>query len=188
MTTLRIKIASAGILAICFILTGAFVIQFTGEFPCPLCILQRMAMMLCALGPAWILIRAKKGTIDARDYGYGYGISILSAILGACFSTRQILLHIAPGDIGYGSAVMGLHLYTWALIVFLAVIAVSASQLFMLPEKPEQAGPDRFATFSLWALAVLIAANAIAVFALEGFHWVLPDDPAAYQLFHDLAG
>ena len=77
MTTLRIKIASAGILAICFILTGAFVIQFTGEFQCPLCILQRMAMMLCALGPAWILIRAKKGTIDARDYGYGYGISIL---------------------------------------------------------------------------------------------------------------
>lgn len=186
MTTLRIRIASICILSICFVLTGAFVVQFTGEYPCPLCILQRMAMMLCALGPAWLIIRAQKGRIDARDYGQCYGISILSALLGASFSTRQILLHIAPGDPGYGSAVFGLHLYTWALIVFLVAIAVSATQLFMLPEKPESVSNDRLATFSVWTLGILILANAVVVFALEGFHWFLPDDPDTYQLFRDL--
>ena len=183
MTTLRMRIASFSILSICFVLTGAFVVQFTGEYPCPLCILQRMAMMLCALGPAWLLLRARKGPIDARDYGQCYGISILSALLGASFSTRQILLHIAPGDPGYGSAVFGMHLYTWALIVFLVVIIVSGAHLFFLPVAPENFEKDRLATFSVWALGMLILANAIAVLALEGFNWYLPDNPDAYLLF-----
>ncbi len=44
-------IAHLNILTICGVLAGAFVVQFgQGEFPCPLCVLQRMAMMLCALG------------------------------------------------------------------------------------------------------------------------------------------
>jgi disulfide bond formation protein DsbB len=182
-TDFRLKLASFSILSICFVLTGAFVVQFSGEYPCPLCILQRMAMMLCALGPAWLLLRARTGPVDAKDYGTCYGLSIFSALLGASFSTRQILLHIAPGDPGYGSAVFGMHLYTWALIVFLFVIIVSATQLFFLPAIPERLENKPLATFSIWALGVLILANAIAVLALEGFHWFLPDNPDAYLLF-----
>ena len=104
-------------------------------------------------------------------------------MLGASFSTRQILLHIAPGDPGYGSAVFGMHLYTWALIVFLVVIIVSGAHLFFLPVAPENFEEDRLATFSVWALGILILANAIAVLALEGFNWYLPDNPDAYLLF-----
>ena len=48
-------------------------------------------------------------------------------------STRQILLHITPGDPGYGSVVLGLHLYTWALLIFAALglttISLTASML-----------------------------------------------------------
>ena len=186
MSSLRMKLASFSILSICFVLTGAFVVQFSGEYPCPLCILQRMAMMLCALGPAWLLLRAQKGAVDARDYGQCYGLSIFSALLGASFSTRQILLHIAPGDPGYGSAVFGMHLYTWALIVFLVVIVVSGAQLFFLPAATDTFEKSKLSTFSIWTLGILILANALAVFALEGFHWFLPDDPDAYLLFKNL--
>lgn len=46
-------------------------------------------------------------------------------IVGAA-STHQILLHIAtPGDPGYGPAVMGLHLYTWAFVTFAIAIALA---------------------------------------------------------------
>ena len=43
---------------------------------------------------------------------------ILGALLGMVMSTRQVLLHIKPGDPGYGGTVLGLHFYTWALITF----------------------------------------------------------------------
>jgi hypothetical protein len=29
----------------------------------------------------------------------------------------------------------------------------------------------------------MVAANAVAVFAEEGLHWTLPDDPVGYRLF-----
>jgi hypothetical protein len=35
----------------------------------------------------------------------------------------------------------------------------------------------------LWLLGAVIIANAVAVFALEGLHWTLPDDPTSYRLF-----
>ena len=38
-------------------------------------------------------------------------------------SGRQVLLHILPGDPGYGGEVLGLHLYSWAFIVFATIIA-----------------------------------------------------------------
>jgi len=41
-----------------------------------------------------------------------YALSLLAAIVGAAFSTRQILLHILPGDTGYGTALLGYHYYS----------------------------------------------------------------------------
>jgi hypothetical protein len=29
----------------------------------------------------------------------------------------------------------------------------------------------------------MVVANAVAVFAEEGLHWTLPDDPVSYRLF-----
>ena len=58
-------LAHFNVLAICGVLLGAFGVQFVqGEFPCPLCSLQRMAMLLCALGPASIIARARHGGGD----------------------------------------------------------------------------------------------------------------------------
>lgn len=178
--------AHLNVLVICGVLTGAFVVQFIGgEFPCPLCILQRMAMMLCALGPAYVIMKARDGAVEMSDFATGYGMSVLAAVAGACISIRQILLHIVPPDPGYGDPVLGLHLYTWALLVFVAEIVAGGINLVFAREftPRKETGFGWFSKFVLVLLGVVIVANAIAVFAEEGLNWTLPDNPDSYQLF-----
>ena len=118
------------VLVVSCVLLGAFGVQFlAGEFPCPLCILQRMAMILAVLGPVWMIaIGHRRKTIEPAVFTTAFGMTVLGALLGAAISIRQILLHIAPGDAGYGSPVLGLHLYTWALLVFVALLLDAGPQ------------------------------------------------------------
>ncbi|MBY0528362.1 MAG: disulfide bond formation protein B [Gemmataceae bacterium] len=185
---LGLWIAHFNVLAICGVLAGAFSVQFVeGELPCPLCVLQRMAMLLCALGPAFILIRARKGDMEPSDFAAGYGMSVLAAIGGAVIAGRQVLLHIVPPDPGFGDPVLGLHLYTWSLIVFLTVMLVSGvNLLFVRQLAPQGIRVGWFSSLVVWILGAMIAGNAVTVFCEEGFHWILPDSPHRYQLFHDL--
>ncbi len=186
MNGLRSNLAQFCIFAITAVLISAFVVQFAmGELPCPLCILQRMGMILAALGPAWLLMRATRGPVGARDYAQCYGVSILAAILGGAVSVRQTLLHIAPGDPGFGSPVLGMHLYSWGVVIFTVVVAVSGLQMLVLPATPERLPVGFRARVVLVLFGATIAVNALAVFALEGFHAYLPDNPTAYRLFHD---
>jgi disulfide bond formation protein DsbB len=101
-------IAHLNILTICAVLVGAFVVQFgQGEFPCPLCVLQRMAMMLCALGPAYVIMKARAGEVKTTDFATGYGMSVIAAVAGAFISIRQILLHIVPPDLATATRCSG---------------------------------------------------------------------------------
>lgn len=193
MTTHRLGfwLAHCFLLAYCGVLLGGFVVQFgQGELPCPLCVLQRMAMLLTALGPAYIIARARQGgEVSLGDYATGYGISVVAALAGLAMSVRQILLHIVPPDPGYGSTVLGLHLYTWAALTFLVVLLyVGISLIFARDLVPRGVRYGWLSRVSLWLAVALIVANAVAVFALAGFHWVLPDDPARYELFHQFQG
>jgi disulfide bond formation protein DsbB len=110
------------VFVVCGILLGAFAVQFAaGELPCPLCLLQRLAMLGVGLG----------ATLNVA-YGQRprhYGVALLSAIFGGMVAGRQILLHIAPGEPGYGSAFLGLHLYTWSFVAFVGTGIVSAVML-----------------------------------------------------------
>lgn len=182
--------AHLNILVLCTVLLGAFVVQFgQDEFPCPLCILQRMAMMLCALGPAYVILRARNGEVTASDVATGYGLSVIAAVAGASVSIRQILLHIVPPDPGYGDPVFGLHLYTWALLVFVAeLVAAGLNLVFARELEPRKAGFGWPSRLVLWLLGAVIVANVLAVFALEGLHWTLPDNPDSYRLFDLLRG
>lgn len=186
MARFRVFLAAFCIVAVCGVLLGAFWQQYgKGEFPCPLCILQRMGMILCALGPAWLLCRAARGPVDAHDYAQCYGLSVLGAILGGTISARQILLHIAPADPGYGDAVLGLHLYTWAFVVFVTVVAVSGIQMLFLPRSAEAVRPGLVGRGAVLLLGAMIAANAVAVFVESGLHWYLPDNPTSERLLHE---
>ena len=114
------------------VLAGSLHLQFgIGEQPCPLCLVQRSAMVGLAIGP---LMNLLWGMRPAH-----YALSILAAMVGGAGSTRQILLHIAaPGDPGYGPAVMGLHLYTWAFITF--AIAIVGCAVMLLWDAPFRVG------------------------------------------------
>jgi disulfide bond formation protein DsbB len=101
-------IAHLNILVICAVLVGAFGGQFgQGEFPCPLCRLQRMAMMLCALGPAYVIMKARAGEAETTGFATGYGMSVVAAVAGAFISIRWVLVHTVPPAPGYGERCPG---------------------------------------------------------------------------------
>ncbi len=176
------------ILAVSGVLLGALYAQFVvGEFACPLCMIERMAMILALMGPISILLAARTARIDAATFASGYGMSVLSAVLGAAVSERQLALHLANGDIGYGAPFAGLHLYSWALVVFLVVALMSAVNLIFAKQLTPTAA--RFGVPSkicVWLVCAIIAANAVGVFIEAGLHPFLPDTPTCNQLFGDL--
>lgn len=185
----------AWIFAYCFVMLSAFYIQFAeGEFPCPLCMLQRYGMILSTAGALLIVMQARRGTLTTAKYAQGLGMGLLGALIGGAeVSVRQILLHIKPGDPGYGAPVLGLHLYTWALVTFVIVIAYCGVQLVLaprgIPQAPaEGSTPWKISTAIIWLFIGVVAANVVAIIFLEGFAWVLPDDPTGYTLIDQIRG
>ncbi|MGR4878924.1 disulfide bond formation protein B [Streptomyces sp. LARHCF249] len=177
------------------VVCGGLFYQFgLWEYPCPLCIVQRMFMLLAAMGAAYIVRTALAyGTVTGRDYMMGWGLSLVAVTAGSFASWRQTMLHILPGDKGYGSEVLGLHLYVWAWILFQAsVVAIGIALAFAHSTADRSVpanvpGPLRtVGTFALGFLGLVLAVNLVAVFLEEGFHWFLPDDPARYQFFYDV--
>src|SRR5215470_8928572 len=122
--SLAITLNALGLYGIAFVLAGAFAAQLSlGELPCPLCLLQRIQFAMLAIGP---ILNIRFGPRPRH-----YGMSLLVAIAGAGFAARQILLHIAPGDAGYGSPLLGYHYYTWAFVGFaVALILIAVMLLF----------------------------------------------------------
>ena len=167
---------------ICIPLIGAYWIQFAeGEFPCPLCLLQRLAMLGVAIGA---MMNLRFGVRTSH-----YAVTIFSAIFGGAVSTRQILLHVAPGNPngpGYGSPVFGWHLYTWGLVIFVATIAVIGMMMlfekhfdFGSPAAPRPMSKPVMAVFAL--VTFLAAANILSTFLMCGFS-PCPDSPDQYLL------
>lgn len=178
-------LAHAGVLLYTVLLIGGFAVQFGDhEYPCPLCMLERMAMILSALGAVWIIARGRDGTSKVVDRMTGLGMVILGSIVGLVITTRHVLLHIQPGDPGYGSAFMGLHLYTWGLVAFAAaILAAGVALLVDYDPTPRPVHVGRISKALLALFFILVVANVVVVFALEGFHWTLTDDPNSYRLF-----
>lgn len=99
-------------------------------------------------------------------------------------SARQILLHILPGDPGFGSAVFGYHYYTWAFLLFVAAIGLAALMLLFDRqfEDDEVPSPSLGGTIAVWLVIALVAANVLSTLAICGFA-ECPDNPVRYQLF-----
>ncbi len=181
-------------LAYCVVMLSAFYIQFAmGEFPCPLCMLQRYGMILSTLAAVWIIMQARRGTLTTARYAQGLGMGLLAVLAGSSVSIRQMLLHIKPGDHGYGEPVMSLHLYTWAFITF-AIVMIYVGAMLTLAPKGIPVAPARgsagwaLSTAVVWLFIGVVAANVIAIIFLEGFAGVLPDDPDSYNLITQISG
>lgn len=167
----------------------ALLLQFAeGELPCPLCMLQRYGMIASTMGALWIVRQAGSGRLTPATYAQGLGLGALGAFAGAMFSARQVMLHILPGDQGYGAPMLGLHLYSWAFVTFMVVIVFTALLGILapaaMPEAPRENSPAaRISSLIGLAFVAIVVINAVMIVFLEGFNWVLPDDPSAYALF-----
>lgn len=184
----------AWVLAYTVVMLSAFFIQFVkGEFPCPLCMLQRYGMILATIGALFVIMQARRGTLTIARYAQGLGMGLIAVLAGASVSVRQIELHILPGDPGYGEPFLRLHLYTWAFITF-AIVMIYIGVMLMLMPKGIPAAPAsgsagwKLSTAIIWMFIAVVAANVIAIIFLEGFAAVLPDDPDSYTLIDQLTG
>src|SRR5262249_8113042 len=87
--SLAVTFNALGLFAIALVLLVAFAAQLLlHELPCPLCLLQRIQFALLAVGP---ILNIRFGLRPSH-----YAVSLLTAVAGAAFAARQILLHGDP--------------------------------------------------------------------------------------------
>jgi disulfide bond formation protein DsbB len=169
---LNILFLIAALIVIAAILTTAMVLQFAyGELPCPLCLLERLALFGVAFG---IILSLRRG------FSYqNTGISLLFTILLLVVATRQTLLDIypRPGHAYIGTAVLGLHMPVWSIVIALAILTAYALRLTLLgadPRLPSE-GAAAFPAFARIASGVSLAIillcliNTVAVVIQCGF-------------------
>jgi len=177
-----------GAAGIALVLLIGFVLQIElKELPCPLCNLQRLAFVFAGFG---FLLNLRFGPQPAH-----YGIALIGALFGLAAASRQVLLHIVPGTGAYGSPILGLHLYSWALVLFLLVIAGVALLMVLsgsgrsdhdhrgLLAPPQFVGLSKFAAYFL---VVMTLANAVVSFVQCG-PIECPDNPVSYWLLDHLS-
>lgn len=167
--------------AVCGSLLEAFYWQiFFNELPCPLCQLQRVALTLAGIG---MMLNVRFGPSAVH-----YAIILASALGGATASVRQILLHIEPGDTGYGSTLFGLHFYTWGFISFVIMMIFCALMLCL--DRNQLSAPrvqlsgaaqsnKRISTLLIGFFFLLTAANLISAIMVCQFG-SCPDNPTEY--------
>ncbi|WWP01860.1 MAG: disulfide bond formation protein B [Candidatus Dasytiphilus stammeri] len=147
-----------GMLVNNLILTIAFYYQLVkDELPCPICLLQRVGVIMISIG---FFLNVRFGISSSH-----YGIALLGSIITGIIATRQVLLHILPGDPGYGSSIFGLHFYTLALLSSLVTI-VAIAMLLILQRGEEIERHSINLTFegkiTIIIFMVLITANLVS--------------------------
>ncbi|ECG8588505.1 disulfide bond formation protein B [Salmonella enterica subsp. salamae] len=176
-TTLVHLINMMGLFGICVALVIAFYYQLVRyELPCPLCLLQRVGLIIAGLG---FLFNLYFGIQSMH-----YGMVIIGSILTGIVASRQMFLHIIPGDTGYGSTFLGLHFYTWVLIVSVLIIAAVAVVLAIsnmsAAFRPLNINPALFSIVG-WIFLLLITSNLIST-VVECGGGQCAADPVIYEL------
>ena len=177
MPALARALNALALLGICGVLLVAFYWQLArGELPCPLCLLQRAAFLGCGLG---FMLNVRFGSSEAH-----YGVVIVSALVGGAVAVRQVLLHIVPGTGSYGSALLGMHFYTWAVLAFFLIALFAAAMLFIEAQFAEGVSdwrPTATAQVLGWLFVLTVLGNAVSTLLECGFG-PCPDNPAGYEL------
>ncbi|TWT31345.1 disulfide bond formation protein B [Blastopirellula retiformator] len=166
---------AACMLIVVSILLGAFYYQFgLHENPCPLCLLQRMGMIGVIVGLAM--------NMQLGFHRLHFAAVNVASLVGATFSIRQVLLHICPvtGEpTGFGEPMMGLHLYTWGVLIFAASILGSSILLTLVKEHPEESDrrPSLFEQIVFGLASLVCFVNVAATFAMCWFGPCCDDGP-----------
>ena len=164
---------------LCLLLTLSLADQiYSHDLPCPLCLLHRVCFVAVGL---CLCMNLKNGIKTTH-----YGLMTLAALLGFATSLRQTLLHIAPGDPGYGHLFLGFHYYIWSAIVFAIIMGlVAVAMLFEHGFNENQPVPSRGKLFTMIFFLGLILVNGISTFVECGIG-VCPANPIRYYLLSSL--
>lgn len=166
-----------GLLGICVTLIVAFYYQLImHELPCPLCLLQRIGLIISGFGFLFNI------TFSLRNLHYG--MVIIGGILTGMMASRQVFLHIMPGDTGYGSEFFGLHFYTWALVTSVVIISATAVVLAISEINASTRSlniPPALSRIAGWVFLLLITANLVSTI-LECGGGQCVDNPVIYEL------
>jgi disulfide bond formation protein DsbB len=167
------------VLAIVVILLLASIFQFVlKELPCPLCLLQRVGLLLMSIG---FLMNVRFGPRPSH-----YAISIIAALFTASVSIRQILLHIDPATGAYGDPFLGLHLYTWVFIIAVVFILWTAFQLLFARQFKKihitLAPWLKVVIQIVFILVLLICALNIVTTYMECGFAECPENPTIYKI------
>jgi disulfide bond formation protein DsbB len=154
------------------ILTAAMTLQYAkGELPCPLCLLERLALFGVCFG----IIRNFRHGFSYQNTGYSLLFSIVLLVIAA----RQSLLDIypRPGHEYIGSAIFGIHMPVWSIIIAVSLLLAYAIKLALLggDEYLREAEIGTFPkikiladTLSMYVIA-LCAINLVSVVVQCGF-------------------
>lgn len=164
------------ILGVSVLLILALVLQFFfNELPCPLCLLQRIGFLVVAIG---FVLNLQEGLRPSH-----YSMVLLGGLFTAFVALRQIVLHILPGTGGYGTTILGFHLYTWSFILAMLVVIMTAvlqgfdtqyAEPSVKSKRLQQVTP--WLVGLVWSLAVINFVSTIAECGLT----ICPDNPRHY--------
>ncbi len=160
------------VIVLCGVITSAFSFQLTmHELPCPLCFLQRLAMIGVCVGQ---LLNFRFGIKPSH-----HAISLFHCIFGSAVALRQIALHICPTFTRYGTPLLGFSLYTWSFIVFFCAMVTIGVLLFLYEPKwriVESKPIQNLERFAFIYTLVIVIANIITAFYICGL-MPCPDNP-----------
>ncbi len=155
---------------ICAVLLSAYLYQYVlNEEPCPLCLLQRLAM----LGIGVSLFMNLRFGIKVQHYG----LAILSALLGRIVALRHIGIHVCPEFPEFGKQILGLDLYIWSYIVFTcSIFAVAVLLILKGFSKSESFEPiwGFWGKLGFWLLFFLALSNAVTTYLECGWTICIP--------------
>jgi disulfide bond formation protein DsbB len=152
------------LLVIAGILSAAMFMQYArGELPCPLCLLQRAALLGVCFG---IMLTFR--------HGFSYqdtGLSLLFAIFLLIVAVRQTLIDIypRPGHAYIGTAIFGLHMPVWSIIIALCLLIAYAVKLAAIGGHGEHLRQYDIGTFPVIRRIATIVSLLVIAIALVNF-------------------
>lgn len=153
----------------------AIIIQlYNKELPCPLCLLQRVGVL--AIGIGYLL------SIIDKPKPFYYNMSNLAAITTIIVAGRQVLLHIVPGSNSYGSAIWGIHLYSWVVVLCAMLLIWNLLIICLINNDSTVRNKINLHTkIAIVFYTMTIITNIISTYLECGFTQC-PDNPVSYMM------
>ncbi|VVE09931.1 hypothetical protein PTE30175_02506 [Pandoraea terrae] len=153
------------------------------ELPCASCNLIHVAFMPFCAG---LLLNLR-----FKASPWNYVLSAFGALIGSLISLLFMFAKAPPYTTPTGSAIFGLHMYTWSFMIFTGAIMYCVVTLPLLSQMsdvaPESATVNKQAAgrVVMTVFVLLVGANLVSAFLQNGFHTFKAGGQKLYQMLYD---